>query len=159
MHRLKKAVINVSAVLVAGLLLAGTVRANVFAFAGTGTTSITTSSCYADVYGLIPSVLDVNNGDDIDFYFNVSWSDTRGSGSATHYFNMTISYSRASGDQWASHTVLTLGSGSGTQNMLVTVMNVIPPATIGVSILAQLTSSPCNPNPTQDSASGTVTLV
>lgn len=162
--RMSNAVVGAWSVVIAVLvLLSGVVRgAQVFGSAGTGTTSITSTTCSADVSGTIPSVLNVdNNGaDSVLLYFNVSWSDTRNSGpSATHYFNMTVSYSRASGDQWAATTVVTSGTQSGSQNHLITVVNVLPPSTIGLSWLAQLTSSACSPNPTSDYASGTITLV
>lgn len=124
-----------------------------------GTTSITSSSCSADAYGTIPSSLNINNGDNVLIDYNVSWSDTRSppATTATHYFNMTVSYPLRP-DKWADHRVDTSGGSSGSWALQISVMNVAEGASITIALLAKVTSAGGSPNPTSHTASGTILL-
>jgi len=147
---------------VACLVLAGVVRAaDVYGAFTFGTTTITSSSCAADAYGVLSSQqLNINNGDNVLIDYNVSWSDTRTSPatSASHYFNMTVSYPLRT-DQWASHAAVTTGSSSGSQGLQISVTNVAEGNSITIALLAMVTSAGCSPNPTSDTASGTILLI
>ena len=123
-----------------------------------GSTEITSISCSADVFGVVaPTPLNVNNGDDVRFYFNVSWSDTRSSGSptATHEFYLKAQWATT---EWVedTKTVLTTGSSSGSDNRFVTVPTVNENYVIVVTWRATLSAGPtCIPS---DEEVRTVTL-
>jgi hypothetical protein len=142
------------------LVLAGVVSgANVYGAFTFGDTSITSSSCSADAYGTIPSQLDINNGDNVLIDFNISWSDTRSSpaNSATHHFNITVSYPHRA-NQWQDFSTLTSGGSFGGNQYQKVITNVLAGDTITVALLVQVTSADCSPNTVTDTASGTITL-
>jgi len=144
------------------LLLAGVVSATlIIGPVTTGSTSIwnfPSTGCSASVTPIASGNFPVNNGDDIKFYYNFTYSDTRSGPNlqvAHHYFNMTIAYSRASGDQFTFNTYDTQGTSSGSDSLNLTVYNVLKPATIYVTGIAQV-SGACS---AYDAETGVLTLV
>lgn len=134
-----------SAIVVLLLLCEGVLGVLVTGATGTGTTSISgPASCSAVVGGSIPAELDINNGDDVIIYYDVSLSDTRSPNSdpATHYFNMTISYTKWSGDQWAEWEVETDGGDSDSRRLSITVIGVEEDEMIGVIWMASISCPP-----------------
>lgn len=96
---------------------------------GYGDTNVTTTpTCSALVSGdPFPPflVVDINGLDDVHFEYHVSWNDDRSSGlSARHYFLMTVSYSKASGDQTVDLEKNTPGDADGSTTLELTVENV-----------------------------------
>ena len=123
------------------LISGNALGAVVLGAAGAGHTVVDTRPPYCDatVSGVIPSVLDIDDGDDVLCYFNVSWDDGRsgGSSTATHYYNMTLSYTKVTGDQFTERTEYTNGDDSGSASLQDTVVNVEE----GESILVVWTAS------------------
>jgi hypothetical protein len=81
--------------------------------------------CDATVTGYAPPILDVTTGDDIYFYYNVSWADNRDSGSseASFSFWFDVTYNGLQdqdGDMWNR-----TGDDSGSRSWLITVSNVV----------------------------------
>jgi len=121
----------IGVVAIAGMLLmSGGVMARLLTGpAGTGTTSISSSTCLATVSGNVPATFAVDDGDDIQFDYGISWSDTRSPGppapaGETHHFLLTISYSKASGDQTDEAFIVTSGNAGGLDTLSVTVLGV-----------------------------------
>lgn len=83
----------------------------------TGRTQVTSSTCDATVGGVVPAVLDVNLGDYVLIWYNVSWDDTRqfGPWGATHNFTMIVSTDQSTGDYpWYYQTITYGGLGGFT---------------------------------------------
>jgi hypothetical protein len=126
---------------VAALALSGVVSAATLIGPETrGSTSISSGGCSASVTPIPSGNFNVNNGDNVKFYYNFTWSDTRiGSPPvAKHYFNMTISYTRMSGDISTEEVHYTSGSASGPGSLTLTVYNVYEGEYIGVTGIAQV---------------------
>lgn len=103
---------------VAGALIAGS--------SGEGETLVTSSTCDATVAALVPPFLDVDNGDTVRIYYNVSWEDTRSypqSEPAEHYFNLTAEY--FTGPYYADDHETTYGDDSGEDYLYVDVRGVL----------------------------------
>lgn len=110
---------------------------------GTGSTNVPTmGSCTAMVSGgaFPPSTrVDPNGQDDVHFEYYVSWNDDRTSGvSAQHYFLLTVSYSKAVGDQTDSLTKNTPVDADDSDLLEVTVLDVEPGETITVTWTAEI---------------------
>ena len=148
------------AIATALILLANPVAATLWVGGtGTGVTEVEwNGSCSADVSGSGDQNLDVRSGDDVIFYYEVSWDDDRvpPAGRATHNFTMIVSYSRLVGDLYAWKEVPTYGDGGGQDTLHITVYGVQPPATIGVVWLARITAPSCYDD---DFASATIYLI
>lgn len=146
-RKMSKFVSGGSAIVVLLLLCGGVLGALVTGATGTGTTSISgPTTCSAVVGGTIPAQLDINNGDDVIIYYDVSLSDSRNPNSepATHYFNMTISYTKWSGDEFAEWEVVTYGDDSDSRRLSITVMGVQEDELIGVIWMASISCSTCS---------------
>jgi len=101
--------------------------------------------CLADVSNVdAPSPLDVTLGDNVHFYFYVSYTDTRspGSSSVTHYFYLKAQWGVTDYvDDW--RTYYTTGSASGGDTIEVVMYNIQSTSyTVQVTWLAQITSDP-----------------
>ncbi len=100
---------------------------------GTGLTSITSIDCDADVPEGPPESLNVANGDDVTIYYNYTYSDLRGLGSARHQFVLIV-------NGWAKEeSYITYGSGGGIGTILKTVYNVQEHGQIWVGYYANIT--------------------
>lgn len=99
--------------------------ANFIVEVGGNVTCNSQTVCNAIVTGDPPASLDVTTGDDIYFYYNVTWADNRGSGSsdASFSFWLDVTYNGLQdqdGDMWN-----TTGDDSGSRSWLITVYNVV----------------------------------
>jgi hypothetical protein len=107
-----------------------------------GQTSVD-GGCDAQTSGAVPQLMDVSNGDDLRYYYDVSWSDTRQSGSpkAYHNFTLILAYNRSVGDQYAWKNVQTTGTqgGSGSDTLSLTIYQVQLPADVFVHWFANIT--------------------
>lgn len=149
--RVSKFVSAGSAIIVLLLLCEGVLGTLVVGAAGTGTTSIKDPvppyTCKAEVGGSIPSQLDIDNGDDVIIYYNVSYSDRRPSGAslATHYFNMTVLYTKWLGDEYAEWEVETDGGDdSDSRSLSITVIGAEEGEMIGVIWIASIYCPTCS---------------
>ncbi len=132
------------AIVIAFIFVAQPVAARLVTGAtGYGSTLVTTYTCDAEVYGAVPAVLDIDSGDDVIFYYYVSWADQRiyPSQAATHNFTMIVSYSKLSGDRYDWLEFSTDGNTNGGTMRSITVYNVQPPAWISVYWIATITST------------------
>jgi hypothetical protein len=143
------------ALIATGLMFGSNNALAVFGMAGWGSTSISPSSCSADISGELPAVIEIRNYDTVEFYYGGSWSDTRQANSpvANHYYNMTVTYLGIS--QYRDYSINTYGSTSGSTGTLeIDVTNAQEDTYVWVYWYARLTSSSCSPQTVSDTVSG-----
>jgi len=148
------------ATVIAFMFLAQPVAARLVTGAtGYGSTLVTTYTCDAEVYGAVPAVLDIDPGDDVIFYYQVSWDDQRSypAQAAIHNFTMIVSYSKLSGDRHDWLEFPTYGNNNGGTTRSITIYGVQPPASISVYWIASIysTSPSCSD---QDSDGGPIEI-
>jgi hypothetical protein len=106
-----------------------------------GSTYCDVWTCDADVeIVLLSYALDVNNGDDVWYYYYISWEDERAwaAPSAEHHFEMTVIYpSRPA--YVADRYVYTEGNEIGTDTLTIEVQNVSEGAVVTVTWFAEIT--------------------
>jgi len=107
-----------------------------------GDTYVDSYTCNAQVSGIVPRYLDVDPGDDVIYYYDISWDDIRNDGAqeAIHNFTMIISYNRTVGDKFAWKEVITDGGDFGSDMSSITVYGILLPAQIWVHWYANITS-------------------
>lgn len=98
---------------------------------GYGVTSVSPSGCSAAVDGYVRNP--ASSGDDVTALYHVSWSDTRTSGQrATHYFNITVSYSQTAPELYKERREPTDPGGGGNAILNITIYGVQSGWTINV---------------------------
>lgn len=133
--------------------------ANVFGGSADGSTECSVLACSADVeITLFSYALGVNNGDDVWYYFNVSWEDMRAwvAPLAEHHFEMTVYYPGRP-LYVASKYVYTAGNEYGSDSLSIQVQNVSKGAIVTVTWFAEITvpyPTPCYASDYDDAQQG-----
>jgi hypothetical protein len=106
-----------------------------------GSTYCDVFTCDADVQiTLFSFALDVNNGDDVWYYYDISWQDERAwvAPLAVHHFEMTVIYPGRPA-YVAYRYVNTAGNEGGTDTLTIEVPNVSEGAVVTVTWFAEIT--------------------
>jgi len=119
-----------------------------------------TPYCDAYVFGWVMYLLDINNGDTVRVYHNLTWWDNRSSSSANayHYINLTVTYTP---NTWSEDDTVISNGGTttGTKSIYIEVLNVRPQTSIDITWYASIDSTDPSDCFDEDDEYGNVSLV